>query len=148
MTPTWTDIAQAIGSIVSCGVTIIGFIFVYKQLKQVEQTIQKDSLESLYGRVHEIHQVILNDPQLRPFFYENRPLPDDEMLLNKVAVFSEMVLDFYELISHQKDFMPSDLFDSWETYIKDLYRRSPVLKDHLHKHSTWYSAEMRAFLTR
>ena len=106
--PIWTDIAQAIGSVVSCLIGIIGFYVVAKQLKQVDKAIRKEALESLYGRVYEIQQVVLQDPQLRPFFYDNKPLPEDTDTLNKLLVLSEMVLDFYELITLQKEFMPSD----------------------------------------
>jgi len=142
----WTDIAQGVGSLLSCVIAIIGFVFVIGQLRQVEKTIRKDALESLYGRVQEIHQVILNNPEMKPFFYDKKPMPEDEATLSRLAICAEMVLDFYELITYQKEFMPAHLFNSWQVYIKDLYSNSFALQEHLQKNGAWYSIEMRQFL--
>lgn len=162
MNSEWTDIAQAVAAIISCFVAIIscvtaiiscfiaivGFFFVYRQVKQVENISRKDALDSLYGRAHEIHQVVLDDPGLRPFFHDGMTVPEnDPKLQNKLAAYSEMLLDFYELIIYQHEFMSTELSELWKDYIKELYGNSPALREHVTKHGNWYREDMIRFLT-
>lgn len=92
--PMWTDIAQAISSVGAFLVAVFGFAFVIRQLMQVENTLRKDALESLYERSFAIQSVILQDPQLRPFFYDNAPVPSDTTLLAKLETFPKWSLTF------------------------------------------------------
>jgi len=112
---------------------------------QVENTLRKDALESLYERAFAIQIIVLQDPQLRPFFYDNIPVPLDATILAKLETFSEIVFDFYELIVDEKDFMPAELSQSWKVYLADLYKRSPTLRRHLEMNSKWYSNSLCMF---
>lgn len=137
--PMWTDTAQALCSIATFFVAVFGFALVIRQLMQVETALRKDALESLYERAFSIQSIILQDPQLRPLFYDNAPVPSDTALLAKLETFSEMVFDFYELIVDEQTFMSADLSQTWKVYLVDLYGRSPILRRHLERNPTWYS---------
>jgi hypothetical protein len=145
MEPMWTDIVQAIGSIGTILAAVIGFIFVIKQLRQVETTLRKDAIELLYERAFAIQNILLNESELRPYFFENAPVPSDPMIMAKLETYSEMVFDFYELIIDETHFMSSGLSQPWKYYLKDLYSRSPFLRRHLDMNQEWYSQALFAF---
>ena len=148
MTPTWTDIAQAIGSIIAGLAAVVGFWLVIKQLKQVDRTIHRDVLDCLYSRVYEIHQVVLANPDLFKYFYERADAPEDPVLRSKLDTLCEMVFELYELIVLQKDSMSKELYESWFVYMKKMVEQSPVLQQHLETHHDWYVPELQVFLRR
>lgn len=146
--PSWTDVAQAIGSVGGVLVAIVGFVFVIRQLRQVENAMKKDAVEALYARAFDIQSIILNDPALREYFYDNKTQPADSVMRAKLETVSEIVFDFYELIVDEKEFMSPGLYTSWEHYLKDLYSRSPTLRSHLDVNSKWYSDAVLGFFEK
>lgn len=42
--------------------------------------------------------------------------------------------------------LPTPLQDTWRTYMRDVYCQSPVLRQFLFEHASWYSADLLAVL--
>jgi hypothetical protein len=138
----WFTLLQAIGSLLAVAVAVGGFIFVHRQLQQVRAAISRDALESLYARNHDIHRVIVDHPNLRPYFYDKKCIASTDEHYGIIMTICEMVVDFYEGVSLQREHMPQDLVESWQRYCRDLCVRSPALQEYLRENRQWYSEEL------
>src|SRR5882762_6584645 len=74
----WTEKAQAYSSILTLIVTILGFSFLYSQIRQARQSLNGSTHAAVYGQQHAIHQYFMDHPEFRKYFYDNIDcLPDD-----------------------------------------------------------------------
>ena len=52
---------------------------VYRQLRQVNKTMRANAFSAAFSELNELHRIFIQYPQLRPFFYVNKPLVDNLM---------------------------------------------------------------------
>jgi hypothetical protein len=103
---------------------VIGGVFALKATKrQIEvMMIQSrgDVNERLYSQSLEILRFIAENPELRPYFYDNKDLSRTESELEKLKVLStaEMVGGFMELVALQLAEQPADIQPRWKAYTR------------------------------
>jgi hypothetical protein len=131
---------------------IVGGVFALKAAKrQVEVMLQQsrgDVNERLYSQSLVIMRFFAENPEVRPYFYDNKDLSRAEGELQKLKVLStaEMVAGFMELVALQLAEQPADIQPRWKAYIVDAYNSSPVLREHLSTCRPWYADDFLSLL--
>jgi len=116
---------------------VIGGIFALKATKrQVEVMLLQsrgDVFERLYSQSLEIMRFFAENPEVRPYFYDNKDLKSAPTELEKLKVLStcEMVSGFMELVALQLAEQPAEIQPRWKAYIIDAYNSSSVLREQL-----------------
>lgn len=142
-------VAGVLGVIVGA---VIGGIFALKAAKrQVEVMLLQsrgDVNERLYSQSLTIMRFFAENPELRPYFYDNKELSKAESELEKLKVLStvEMVSGFMELVALQLAEQPEEIQPRWKAYIVDGYNSSVVLREHLVTCTAWYADDFLQLL--
>jgi hypothetical protein len=131
---------------------VIGGVFALKATKrQIEVMLLQsrgDVNERLYSQSLEILRFIAENPELRPYFYDNKDLSRTESELERLKVLStaEMVGGFMELVALQLAEQPAEIQPRWKAYIVDGYNSSAVLREHLATCTAWYADDFLRLL--
>lgn len=131
---------------------VIGGVFALKATKrQIEVMLLQsrgDVNERLYSQSLEILRFFAENPELRPYFYDNKDLSrtDSELEKLKVLSTSEMVGGFMELVALQLAEQPAEIQPRWKAYIVDGYNSSVVLREHLSTCTAWYADDFLRLL--
>ncbi|MCS6844323.1 MAG: hypothetical protein NZ528_08385 [Caldilineales bacterium] len=144
--PLWTDVLQATGAIGALIISTVGFAVLIYQVRQLERSIRGNVNESLYNQNLEFLRVLTNNPDLRPYFYENRDVTVEDPKYYQVMSLAEILASFLELIALQKSDIPKHVWVHWLSYIQDMYRSSPVLRQHFRDNKSWYSRDILTLL--
>ena len=142
----WTDAAQAIAACGSLLVTLFGFLFVLRQLRQVERNIRGETNASLCHQSIEILKAMMSRQECYPFFYDNKPLPEDHPHRVEILCLTEMIANYLDLVALQKDNLPPTAWTGWHKFILDTLQMSPVVREHLTKYGAWCSTELQAIV--
>jgi hypothetical protein len=133
----WTDVAQL------C-VSIIGFGFVWYQVRQLGKAVEGDAYTSLYEQYVEVGKIFLERPQLRPYFYNDRAVderaPDGEKTLAEVEIVAELMTGLLEHAALQRHSMPRRIYEEcWQAYTNERFEKSPALRAFWEKNKGWYA---------
>jgi hypothetical protein len=126
---------------------VIGGVFSLKATKrQVEVMLLQsrgDVNERLYSQSLEIMRFFAENPEVRPYFYDNKDLSEAPTELEKLRVLStaEMVSGFMELVALQLAEQPAEIQPRWKAYILDQYNSSAVLREHVDTCRAWYAED-------
>ena len=140
-----TVLAAAAGVIGAVIGAVLGGVFALKATKrQVEVMLLQsrgDVNERLYSQSLEIMRFFAENPEVRPYFYDNKDLSKAPSELEKLRVLStaEMVAGFMELVALQIEDQPAQIQPRWKAYIVDGYNCSVVLREHLATCTAWYA---------
>lgn len=121
--PTWAPVVQA-------AIGVLGFGFVYWQLRNLRRSIEGATQDRLYAHYTEICKLFIEKPYLRPFFYnnENRPAspPGDHLVLSgEIDAMSEMILGLIEHTVVQHVNLPSDSWEHcWYPYARERVKKA------------------------
>ena len=142
-------VAGVVGAVIGA---VLGGVFALKAAKrQVEVMVQHsrgDVNERLYNQSLSIMIFFGENPELRPYFYDNKDLKSapTELERSKVLNAAEMVGGFVELVALQIDAQPTDIQKRWKAYITDIFNSSSVLREHLATCGTWYANDLLRLL--
>lgn len=131
---------------------VIGGVFALMATKrQVQVMLQHsrgDINERLYSQSLEIMRFFAENPELRPYFYDNKDLNTAPSELEKLKVLStcEMVSGFMELVALQLCEQSDDIQPRWQAYIVDGYKSSAVIREHLATCTAWYANDFLRLL--
>lgn len=140
-----TVLAAAAGVIGAVVGAVLGGVFALKATKrQIEVMLLQargDVNERLYSQSLDIMRFFAENPEVRPYFYDNKPINQAGNELEKLRVLStaEMVAGFMELVALQIEDQPSHIKPRWKAYICDQYTSSAVLRDHVIECKAWYA---------
>ncbi len=143
-----TVLAAAAGVIGAVIGAVLGGVFALKATKrQVEVMLLQsrgDVNERLYSQSLEIMRFFAENPEVRPYFYDNKDLSKAPSELEKLRVLStaEMVAGFMELVALQIEDQPAQIQPRWKAYIVDAYNSSVVLREHLSTCTAWYAYDL------
>src|SRR5436853_5448049 len=131
---------------------IIGGVFALKAAKrQVEVMLRHsrgDVNERLYNQSLQILRFFAENPEVRPYFYDNKDIarPGSELERLKVLSTAEMVAGFMELVALQIEDQPAEIQPRWKAYIVDGYSSSAVLREHISDCIAWYAHDFLRLL--
>jgi hypothetical protein len=138
----WTDVTQAIASVASVVVGLIGFLLVVYQIRQLQRSIYGSTFESLYSQENNILHVFIDKPHLRPYFYDNKAIDPSDENYNQVMAIAELCTDFFEHLSLAQENLPPETRSRWNRCIIDFYRSSPALRLQIQTCRDWSCDEL------
>ncbi|WP_238011533.1 hypothetical protein KZZ52_33705 [Dactylosporangium sp. AC04546] len=112
---------------------------VAKQTKIQNALAGSSSLTETLNALHNILGMMVDRPDLRPFFYDGIACPTDGPLRNSVLTIAEMLADVAEtgiLVHYQVRTTAS--IEDWNDYVDFLLRSSPTVTSVIHSHPLWY----------
>lgn len=121
------------------------------QTKLSRDAVQAQTWQILTQQGSDISRIFLDHPNLRPYFYDGKPLDKTDPNFNAVMAVSEMYLDFIE--GFQDDYvfaLPGMAKDGesrllWDKYFKDMFASSPALRTYAKEKQNWYSTDFAAY---
>lgn len=125
------ELWNALGTWAGPVVTLVGFVLVRNQLRAERRALETQTNWQMYETSISILTVFVEKPELRQYFYDNRPAPTEEPLRSRVLAVAELVADHLESIVLSQDVVEARTNVVWVRYMQGLYRRSPVLRSFL-----------------
>ena len=142
MTPLWTDIVVAVGTVLGAVFTALGLGFIVVQLRAARRQLTITTFEHLYSRMQGIHEMFMAKPHLRPFFYAGKEMKEGADNYEEVCIAAEMLADYFQQVSLELDLMPPKTAQGWKAYMSDVVSRSPALRVHLSSNAAWYPTRL------
>ncbi|MFC7850666.1 hypothetical protein ACFUTU_19540 [Arthrobacter sp. NPDC057388] len=106
----------------------------------IRSTLESSTASSLYAQQQEIDRIFVDQPDLQPYFWDHRELPDAavirdpaakreaQQLAGRAEATAHRILDHFAHLKYQ---MGTQAFTSeradWEAYIRRSFADSPVL---------------------
>lgn len=135
----WTEIAQGVGSIASAVISLVGFVFVWLQIKQTNSNLRQSNHTAIYSINTEIYKFFAENSELRPYFHDEKPLLQDDENRNRIFSISELLADFFEFILVEKDALAPEIREPWKIYMKKIYSKSSAFRQFIHTNKDQYS---------
>lgn len=146
----WVDAIEVFASISA----VIGLFFVYLQLKENEQQTKLNTFGQVYSQMVDIDKFFVEHPEARLYVYANlRPddvhpnaSPEQRMIDYSIeSAVAELMLDFFSQVTLV---LPNlgDPAQGWITYIKDVYKCSPIVRERYDEKLAWYKEEAAAVI--
>jgi hypothetical protein len=132
---------------------VLGVFLLVWQLNQAQESIRSDTINQIYGHMVEIDKFFFEHPELKPYFYDDKYIGEDNPLFDQseasfemhraqVYATTEMIADFFSEallgVSHLKD----STYQGWREYIKYVYKSSPPLRQLYCQRKDWYKDEL------
>jgi hypothetical protein len=135
-------------SVVQAGASVFGFFFVGYQLWQARRNIRGATEHTLYVHYTEICKLLIGNPHLRPYFYQNETIssqdPDNPHLREEIDMMSEAILGLIEHSALHENNLPSDTWNNcWMPYAHERLYKSKELRDFFGANRAWYTATLR-----
>lgn len=135
-------------------VSMMGIGLVYWQLHKIGETIRGNAFSSSFAELRELHKVFIENPDLRPFFYDNKLPPNDvaesppeDVGLNRRAnAVAEMFLDAFIHMYLLRPRFPEELKHHIDLFIEDMVQSSGFLADYLRQNARFIPVELRAVI--
>src|SRR5579872_5053349 len=98
MTP--YEVLSLILSIISSVAVVVSLILVYrqtsifaKQTEYVARSLTESQSENMNSQSHEISQIFVSYPELRPYFYNAQPIDETHPDYHRAEAIAEVILD-------------------------------------------------------
>jgi hypothetical protein len=86
-------------------------------------------------------------PELRPYFYDSKPLPVNEPELSRVKAMADLFADALYAGLHARLLLAGDgVNQAWCNYASDLLSTSPALRDLWTEHPDWWPQDLAEML--
>lgn len=133
------EIAQLIGPLGAPAVTLLGFLFVIQQLRIGRRSMEAQARGLIYQLSNSVYKLFVDRPMLRPYFYDNMPIPTTEPQRSEVLGAAELLCDYFEHIHFTDKQLATELRDAWSAYMRMLYKSSEALRQFLDGMDSQYS---------
>lgn len=130
--------------------TVASIYFVVRQLRRNEEAVWATTVDQVHARMHDIHRIFLDAPELRGYFYDGLPAPgpaasgtDNARLATKARVMAEMICDYFEqIIWHSRHLPTQQARAGWRVFMMRMFQDSPTLRQHMKAHRSMYPREL------
>ncbi len=143
----------AIGAVL---VNLCGFLLVSEQLGATKDATENQTRWEIEQVSFNVYKMLVDEPSLRPYFYEGMPLPAPEpaqdhqqeaagpaqLLRWKVDSACELLLDYFETIVRSGTVLDDTSEEVWHKYMVKIYRKSPALRAFLENERDRYTPEL------
>jgi len=135
-----------VGTAIGLRFVYLQFINVREQIAGLHESLDLQSYSAINSQVSEIDKVFIDQPGLRPYFYENQAWPKKAATRSKITSVAERKLDLFDFWFMSARHMDRKQYDmvSWKNYFISSFRNSRVLCDVLHAELDQYQDELRA----
>jgi hypothetical protein len=144
-----------IGSFITVIITIAFLIaqqrFLLFQTECTIKTSQGNVLGFITNNSLAVDKLFITNPEMRPYFYYNKPIEKDDKLYEQACATAEYLLDYFDSLLLHLNLSPylEDYYrKSWEATIIDSFLWSPILRSYLEENRTWFSPELYALYAK
>ena len=137
------EIGQLIAGVASL-VVVITVILLWKQIKQQVQDSRTELITGMTTLIVSVSQVFVEHPTMRKYFHEGAT-PTGEAREQATAIAVTMADAMDHVAAHLK-LMERAAAEAWTAYFKGIYGKSPILKEYLSAHASWYGPALRGQL--
>lgn len=151
-----SGVLQGVVALFSLATVVLTIVLVVRQTREMT----RQSIYAAYGtagniykdvsiQMMEIDRLFFEHPELRPYFYENQPLPDDPREMTRIEALAELFMDFLDMVIVLETTTPPEMnipWAEWQDYIAELYLSSPAIRHFYHANRDWYDAKVRELL--
>lgn len=138
----WPEILEALGTWATALAAVIGFIFIQRQISQAERTIRGTTHERLTAESFEVLRFLASVPRTYAYFYEGKELDGDEEHRESILYATEALANYAEHVIAEKPNMTEADWKVWRRFLDDTFRRAPIVRNHVERHSDWYAPEL------
>lgn len=135
------------GTIATGVATIAIFVSVWlvrKQVKQQAEDSRAELITAMTSLMISVSRVFIEYPEMREYFYGGKtPSEDDRQRAEAIAV---TIADAMDHVAAFLDPMPAPTQRAWKAYFRDMFDKSPMLRDYLREHVEWYGPKLREYL--
>lgn len=124
----WTATTQAVGTLLAVLVGIVGFIFVWEQIRNLRLELQCEANGKIYAEHTEIMKIFVDKPHLRQYFFENAEIEQGSTDYDAVHAIAHMVCCYFEHVLLQLDNVPEFVRQGWVDYARFIYHLSPATR--------------------
>jgi hypothetical protein len=151
----WVSVMVAVLATVVAGVSLLIANRSYKVSRELLQ--MNASTEGTTELACKADELFLDHPELRPYFYDGWPVPDEILDLPAPAAWppseagvarsqllaaAEYYLDLLESIWDNVAPLPDDDRESWREWIHDMFESGPILVAYIERYHWWYPTLM------
>lgn len=152
-------LARSIAIIITCISATISLFFIAKSIDaqteatKIQATATKSQVwQNLTMPGREISKILIDNPQLKPYFYDAKPINKNDKNYTKSLLIAELYIDYIE------SFFDDYVYDlpkmdeggeyrkMWEDYFMNVFLASPIMKQYLKENSQYYDKRMAKYL--
>lgn len=118
--------------ILSLLISIISVILLIYNIRNLVKSIRSQTYQRVYELMIQIDKFFIENPKLKPYFYPDTNIDIEESVeKEKLHSISEMMMDYFDNVYHQKACMPPNTFCGFRVYMQKIFRNSQALHDYL-----------------
>jgi len=116
------------------------------QSAQVAKSIRANVENGAVTHVLALDKVFMDRPYLMPYFYESKSIDRKDPKYAEVQATAGAVLDLFDMLASQSKHYPEfwDTPEAWDAWMVDVFSTSPILREYLDTHKTWYGNNVKA----
>ena len=132
-------------SILGFALVLVGLSINFYQSGKVAKSIAANILHTAANQTITLDRLFVERPELRPYFYDCKPLDDKDEKSAQVHAAAELMLDVFDVVADQsKNFAEYyERPEAWDNWITDMFATSPVLRSKLQQSSDWYDYKLQ-----
>ena len=112
------------------------------------KSLRTQSYQHIISSQTAIDRIFLENPELRPFLYEDVDLPDSQSEIGRRArVVIDVALNVIDSTYQQRDLIPKEMLASWLHYASEVTNHKGV-KQFLNEYPNWYPIANRDEYTK
>jgi hypothetical protein len=138
--------AAYVGQVVA-GVTSVLIIFsawlLWLQVRQQARDSRTELITGMTGFISTAGRAFIDYPEMRKYFYD-RVVPQGADRERACAIAISIAGTMDHVAAHF-DIMGRREQLAWKAYFTDSFNNSPVLREHLETHKSWYGPKFRAY---
>lgn len=137
--PHWADAFQGLGTAAGVIVSLLGFLFVTRQMRYTRQAIIMQTQAQIYNMGLEAYRVLIEHPDLGRYFNDGEPAPGAGPERHKAFAAFELFCDYFEYIIIEQQDVSADVRASWMRYMEKLFQRSPAIREYVESRRDQYT---------
>lgn len=140
------DVVQAYATVVGVVATIVGFVIVLIQVRQLERSVRSGTHAAIYSQAADFRAHLIAHPHLRRYFFDGAEITDDHPDHDRVVTIAELFLNHLEHIAVMADTVGRRNRTALEAFARGALERSPVMRWRLSEGRTDYSPALHRLL--
>lgn len=140
------DWVMAIGTWFSGIVVAASLWFLWIQIRYLRHSLTGSIYQNVYETMIKMDNVFVENPELKPYFYDGKETNPADPLYQRVSSVAEMLTDYFDSVYYQKNYVPVQWFREFTSFMRDIYKSSPALREHLSQRQQWHPKEFIMYI--
>ncbi|MEV0585002.1 hypothetical protein [Nonomuraea sp. NPDC050310] len=132
------EIADLAVSSLSLIVGAVALILAYRSLRIGNKLAGISVTQGQVALHHRVLAQMIAHPELYPYFYDSKPLPQQGRTRIQALLVAEMVADVLSTGLDTRERISSSYLGPWTDYSKDMVARSPALQLVISQNPAWW----------